>query len=459
MMPFDFGLVPYSQILRAGVSAPCQMSLVHEEVSLQTSPASQLSTVIAGKNQAGMGFSGATAANPKPPAYERSKRNLLEVGFRQIGCSDYFENSDHLIQVDNTGTRQVLPESIAYFSNSPILAIRVSRMCGEKCIEGLQRVTGKLRGFQQGHHSSSNHVPRSHLRQLKRLRRLPAAKQLLKAGFTQDPRMPELFTLTDTITRRYTQTLMAIVINGKIFRCFYPHIAYYRIPPEGTMIKGTTLTYRNGVVETTIPLFGRERSKLLGPLDDVPLNVLNIYQNKPRTDETTGFAYYEVNSTDSIKNLAELNGISIAELEQNMRPSAFSIAGFLGPNESLLDVMAADNKWVLQQGLTHQTLANALYYMLGVAFRRIDGEDIIFHGQHYKVTYNRYSGGSQYSPFRDHLETHRDINVTNLENGKSIEFSGMLPDLIAKYGFYEGQGTRYRLSPQQIVEVFDFLVE
>src|SRR5262249_7822102 len=60
-------------------------------------------------------------------------------------------------------------------------------------------------------------------------------------------------------------------------------------------------------------------------------------------------------------------------------------------------------------------------------------------------------------PFHDGDGTSFDIRLVNLTNGKGITFSGLLPSMIEKYGFYEGQGTSYRLPPREILEVLDFL--
>jgi hypothetical protein len=47
--------------------------------------------------------------------------------------------------------------------------------------------------------------------------------------------------------------------------------------------------------------------------------------------------------------------------------------------------------------------------------------------------------------------------VTNLETDKKLQFSLLVPHMIERYGFYEGQGTRYRVEPAQILAVLDFL--
>jgi hypothetical protein len=65
--------------------------------------------------------------------------------------------------------------------------------------------------------------------------------------------------------------------------------------------------------------------------------------------------------------------------------------------------------------------------------------------------------GYQESPFQDDTRTDSDARVENLDNGKSLEFSLLVPYMIERYGFYEGKGTKYRVEPRQVLEVFDFL--
>jgi hypothetical protein len=52
--------------------------------------------------------------------------------------------------------------------------------------------------------------------------------------------------------------------------------------------------------------------------------------------------------------------LEIAELESRMRPGAFSRAGFLGPQENLLQVLEADRQQVARMGLTFEQLAEPL---------------------------------------------------------------------------------------------------
>jgi hypothetical protein len=101
------------------------------------------------------------------------------------------------------------------------------------------------------------------------------------------------------------------------------------------------------------------------PLKDFTTIKLEDYGFKPvepKEDSKTGFIVGGKNATELIKKLTEINGKSIDELETAMRPGAASMEGVLGKQEKLLEVMAADNKFVVDElGLTHQELARHLH--------------------------------------------------------------------------------------------------
>ncbi|MFO1518659.1 MAG: hypothetical protein U1F57_03185 [bacterium] len=157
-----------------------------------------------------------------------------------------------------------------------------------------------------------------------------------------------------------------------------------------------------------------------------------------------------VNSTEAILELKEINGQSVDVLERRMRPGASSTEGFLGENESLLRVMAEDNDYVLSQGLTHRRIA------LELGRVEAAGQLGLYRGRRFAVKGIIYLG-SQESPFRDGDGASMDLRIVNLDSGKSMRYSTLLPAMIAKYGFYEGRETPYRLDPRQILEVLDFL--
>jgi hypothetical protein len=187
---------------------------------------------------------------------------------------------------------------------------------------------------------------------------------------------------------------------------------------------------------------------------------------EPKKDARTDFVVGGKNDTALIRNLKEINGRTIAELEKDMRAGAKSdvgsTAGFLGPEEKLLDVLVADNRCVVDElGLTHQELAKHLHALGSIGrwqvseHRRFEYE-FVYHGRRFKATM-LVSKGFQPSPFRDGTQSGTDVTVENLDTGKKLTYGLLVPYMIERYGFYEGKGTSYRVEPSTVLEVLDFL--
>jgi hypothetical protein len=189
---------------------------------------------------------------------------------------------------------------------------------------------------------------------------------------------------------------------------------------------------------------------------------IKVEQVKPAKDPKTGFMVGGKNDTAAIRKLTSINGKSIAELEKAMRPKALSTAGFLGKDERLLDVMAMDNKTVVDEmGLTHREIARHLL-AVEAALRSADGAGkkepgpFLYHGRKFKARLIMWRG-YQHSPFEDGTKTNSDIVLENVATGKKLGYSCLVPLMIGRYGFYEGKGTSFRVDPAKVVEVFDFL--
>jgi hypothetical protein len=138
-----------------------------------------------------------------------------------------------------------------------------------------------------------------------------------------------------------------------------------------------------------------------------------------------------------------------------------SAKGFLGPDERLVDVLAADNKFVVDHlGMSHQELARHLRILAAIGLRqtrqKTSGAEFLYHGRRFQVFWV-YFRGYQHSPFRDGTKANCDVTVKNLRNGKKLAYSLLVPDMIERYGFYEGKGTPYRVEPSAVLEVLDFL--
>jgi hypothetical protein len=237
-----------------------------------------------------------------------------------------------------------------------------------------------------------------------------------------------------------------------------------------SVLRGLKKTYLVAVFSMALSLLAQAGSGpgLLAQVQDPPrdfndsdLKEFGIRAVPQKKDPETGFIVGGKNPTSLIEGLKQINGRSIAELEKDMRPGALSDAGFLGRDEGLLDVMAADNRFVVDEsGLTHQELAKHLHAMEAIGARRRKPDkpeaEFTYHGRRYKVEFV-YSRGYQDSPFRDGTRHSSNAIVTNVESGAKLRYGLLVPDMIERYGFYEGRGTTYRVEPRQVLEVFDFL--
>ena len=204
-------------------------------------------------------------------------------------------------------------------------------------------------------------------------------------------------------------------------------------------------------------------------VDPADLGVKPVPEKK---DSTTGFVVGGKNPTALIKGLKEINGRPTADLEADMRPGAKtevgSDKGFLGADENLLDVLAADNAYVVDElGLTHQELARHLRVLAAIGLKRLDesqkakkpdpsAEPFTYHGRRFTVRL-LFSRGYQLSPFKDGTKTDTEARLANADTGKKLDYSLLVPDMVERYGFYEGTGTPYRVDPKDIVAVLDFL--
>jgi hypothetical protein len=200
------------------------------------------------------------------------------------------------------------------------------------------------------------------------------------------------------------------------------------------------------------------------PLKDftgIKLEDYGIKPVTPKKDPITGFIVGGKNATSLIKGLRQINGISIGSLETSMRPGALSTKGFLGKNEKLLDVMAADNRFVVEEnGLTHQELARHLHAMGAVwgwqILHQQTKKPFLYHGRRFQVI-GYPTRGFQPSPFDDDTKSGTNVEVKNLSNGKEVGYGLLVPFMVERYGFYEGHGTPYRLEPRRVLEVLDFI--
>jgi len=248
------------------------------------------------------------------------------------------------------------------------------------------------------------------------------------------------------------------------------------------------LTARNSTME--LEFFADGEFRITKLLKDIEPEDLGVSEVTPRV-ESAGFVVGGVNSTELIRNLPSLNDIAIEDLEGRIRIGDISgdrddyldemLAGlpvqnekarkqledsmkrmstsgsFLGENESLRDLLAEDNDYVLSLGLTHQDLGRMIKYT--TALTEVLGiEQFTYKGRRYSTSWI-HSTGFQGSPFADGTQCSSDFFIINEDTGAEFYSSVLHGEMIERYGFYEGKGVGYRLEPKDVVEVFDFLKE
>ena len=184
------------------------------------------------------------------------------------------------------------------------------------------------------------------------------------------------------------------------------------------------------------------------------------YEPVPISRDAGGLVIAGTNFSSQIRRCETINGISIAELERRMRPGNIdengSIAGFLGKDEELLDVLVADNDFVRRNGFTHRQLAIPLLQISDRAIEMMKTGRGPFEFKHAGTDWrveSTFTRGFQLSPFDDGTKTRTDFTVTNLQNDVTIKYSRLVLLMIERYGFYEGNETSYRVDPGDIIKV------
>ena len=161
-----------------------------------------------------------------------------------------------------------------------------------------------------------------------------------------------------------------------------------------------------------------------------------------------------VNDSAVIRALTSLNGLTIKELNQRLKPSgaiASSLEGFIGKNEDLVSVLITDNDFVIRAGFTHQQLAEPL---LLAADTQKPGK-FEFQNIQYTVDWApEASRGLQASPFNDRVAGGGIMVIKRLTDSQEIKCSPLTAEYIKRYGFYQGKGTNFRTEPAQIIAMF-----
>lgn len=384
-----------------------------------------------------------------------------------------FDNSimpdDHIRSLQVAGTLHDKPHDgfvLHYYLNRP-----------DHTAEGAREVFIERTPEGYGGSMRANTTPAE---QLKVRARVPLKDQLFDQGFqleaeTEDVSVHRL--------RHPAVDIVAALRHSQLYGLFVPLEMHRSVPQplilEDLVVKGITSVQRPALTpqepNPAIVVANSWFTTTMSPKVPSDLNQTRIHHwptttqlgmELPEPETRGGFVHNGMNTTEAILNTQEINGVHVAVLSTRMRPGSYSTAGFMGQKEDLRTIMATDNDTVLGFGTTHQALAkplletatmvdNCLFADGPVDIKKAPGNVIQFFegpdAPRYFVSFDGWMG-YQHSPFEDGLLTSRDTTITNLTSGHRLHFSNLLPHLIYRYGFYEGEGTSYRLSPQAITE-------
>ncbi|HCS79319.1 TPA: hypothetical protein DIV55_06305 [Patescibacteria group bacterium] len=415
---------------------------------------------------------------PINPERERRAKSLTDLGFKQINRSLMYEQGDVVISVSVSGEYE-LPQNFSdhsrwYGDLSKTRAITVVRAenyrfhfisydyderDGNITVNN-RHIGGDVSSHWQGRAPGYYALKGRNIRQ-----------QLEDLGFTPAPDDPNIlhakFDDRDCIRQWSEYEIIAVlqddntlrrllkpVMNERVTRLVGPRIdivghreGIQEFPTIPYSYPYSILTVKNDFMQFDLEFkFGldiAENSQVI--FRELAADEVGVDTCKEIV-EPSGFVIGGINSTEQIKGLPTLTGVSIAKLERDMRQEEF-----LG-SESLLNLMASDNDYVLSQRLTHQQLALPLKYAYAF-YENGFGKSFIYQYRKYEIRVMQWRG-YKHSPFNDGLMTDLDMIITDIETGNTIECSALVPEMIERYGFYEGRDARYRLNPQQVVEFF-----
>lgn len=184
-----------------------------------------------------------------------------------------------------------------------------------------------------------------------------------------------------------------------------------------------------------------------------------------------------LHAEDELDKAAGITGYPFDVIDCIARPKAFSYAGFIAEDESIVAVLKGDNRLVQALGLTHPQLAVPLFHLWNLMRLKYPTGCMIYNEQRV-----HFSGGPtkshQESIFRDEIQGTWDISIqrdlsseeqaflaeryshlddrarADLESGLShLRIGEMVPFYIMRYGFYEGH-TLWRADPIAISFIF-----
>ena len=140
--------------------------------------------------------------------------------------------------------------------------------------------------------------------------------------------------------------------------------------------------------------------------------------------------------------------------QENMQPGVIALQGFLGDDKrDLSQIIDEDNQLVKSLETTHLKIAAQMKFM------REQGEkglgEFIEYGNHFQIRVDSVRGKMR-CPFEDPgLIPKYNTTVKNLQLNREITYTDMNIHFIEVHGFYQGEGSLFRIAPDELVEILE----
>lgn len=142
------------------------------------------------------------------------------------------------------------------------------------------------------------------------------------------------------------------------------------------------------------------------------------------------------------------------EVLQRMAPGVLCREGFLGPDRrGLQEILDSDRAEVERLGTTHEQIARRLGEVCEAAMAALGGEVPVAGGRLRAVFHEAM--GYIPSPWGEGLTFPKgEVELSDPRTGRKLRFTPLSVHLIARHGFYQGRGSRYRVEPAEVARMF-----
>ena len=146
--------------------------------------------------------------------------------------------------------------------------------------------------------------------------------------------------------------------------------------------------------------------------------------------------------------------VQLRKIQEKMAPGVITRDGFLGSDRrNLVDILIQDEQKVRRLGISHQDLARRMIELREAGLPGLgDHLDV---APHFEVRVDSVRGKLP-CPFGDPgMFPKTNTTVHNRATGGELTFTDLHIHLIGAHGFYEGEGSPFRLEPAELAEVLE----